>query len=529
MSITFFAPKSLLANLKTCADIARQRFDVTRNTELDSMKKKTVVVIGGGTAGLTIANNLQNRFDVIVVEKSEHKKYPLKFRIPLFIGFLFRSKSSKYVSKREFTLANGRRIPFFESNVLGGASPINGCVHMLGSQLIWESILKKFNTSYADLVSSYNRLYTTCRSENNKINLMLAPQNSVDYAFIRAINSQGVPAGDMNFSNEENCGPIYDTTKIFFRTSVLTLIQKKKFKILLREFVNRILVGDGGKVTGVETNRGVIKADYVILSAGVIGTCSLLLQEKEHIRASNYMRKFDVGRDVQDHTNLRVNVITKKEIGSLNEIAQSFSKKLSMFIKHCFGVPTLMVGTGATSGVHLDLDGDGKVDTRIHVVQFTETGRHGSDGKYFSQEPGFSLSITPINPVSKGSVSIKDGGVIVDPMYLSNKADLELLKLSLGYCLKLLRSEPFSDIVKEIHNESLIVSDPEKYIYENFFSGFHLIGGAQNLVDPNFMVRGIDGLYICDASIFGEYAASNIHSSVVLISDVFSRKFMAMH
>lgn len=296
----------------------------------------------------------------------------------------------------------------------------------------------------------------------------------------------------------------------------------------MEEFVSHILAEDDGKVTGVETNKRVIKADYVIISAGVIGTCSLLLQEKVNINASHYMREFDIGREVQDHTNLRINVISKNNIGSLNEVAQSFAKKLSMFVKHCLGVPTLMVGTGATSGVHLDLDGDGIVDTRIHVVQFTETGRHGSDGKYFSEEPGFSLSITPINPVSKGNITIKESRVIVDPMYLSNKIDLELLKLSLSYCLKLLRSEPFSDIVKEIYNESLMVSDPERYIKENIFSGHHLIGGSHNLVDHDFKVKGMDGLYICDASIFGEYAASNIHSSVVLISDIFSRKLLSI-
>jgi choline dehydrogenase-like flavoprotein len=55
-----------------------------------------------------------------------------------------------------------------------------------------------------------------------------------------------------------------------------------------------------------------------------------------------------------------------------------------------------------------------------------------------------------------------------------------------------------------------------------------LIGGAHNLVDYDFKVKGMDGLYICDASIFGEYAASNIHSSVVLISDIFSRKLLSI-
>ena len=493
------------------------------------MKKKTVVIVGGGTAGLTIAKNLQDNFHVIVLEKSVYKKYPLKYRIPLLIGLLFRSKQLKYILRRELVLENGRHIPFFESNVLGGASPINGCVHTIGSQLIWESILKKFNSSYADLVSSYDRLYTTCQKDADKINLMLAPQNSVDNAFTSVLINSGVPAGDMNFSNEENCGAICNTTKKFFRSSVLSLIQKKKFQILLKQSVSHVIVENDGKITVVESNKKVIKADYVILSAGVIGTCKLLLREKENARSNSQIAQLNVGCEVQDHTNLRVNVTTRKEIGSLNELEKSFSKKLSMMIKHCLGTPTLMVGTGATSGTHLDLNGDGEVDTRIQVVQFTETGRHGSDGRFFSDEPGFSLSITPINPVSKGNISIDGEDVIVNPMYLSDNTDMELLKLALSYCLKILRSEPLSDMVKEISNEQLMESEPEKYINENIFSGHHLIGGAHKAVDSDFKIKGVSGLYICDASILNEYAASNIHSSVVLISDIFSKTFMSNH
>ena len=42
----------------------------------------------------------------------------------------------------------------------------------------------------------------------------------------------------------------------------------------------------------------------------------------------------------------------------------------------------------------------------------------------------------------------------------------------------------------------------------------------------NFEVNNIEGLYICDASVFSSYAASNIHSSVVLLADIFSKKFI---
>lgn len=492
---------------------------------LNQIKKKTIVVIGGGTAGLNIANNLQDYFNVIVVEKSKHKKYPLIFKIPLLIGLLFRSSDMKYIHRRELVLQNGRRIPFFESNVLGGASVINGCVHVIGSQKIWNVILERFNSSYEALMESYDSLYTKRKMESNKINLMLAPQNIIDHAFLKALNFHGVLIGDTNFSNKENCGQIYNTTKKLFRTSILSLLHKKDFKLLMGKSVKRIVFDENYSVTAVETTEGIIKTDYVVLSAGVIGTCSLLLSEKNN-KTSNYMSNLDIGDQVKDHTNIRVNVKTKKEIGSLNEIEKSFFKKLVILIKHCLGIPTVMVGTGATSCAHLDLNGDGEVDTRIQVVQFIETGRHGSDGKYFSDEPGFSLSITLINPASKGSIWLNGEKLIVDPKYLSNKLDIDLLKLSLTYCLKLLRSHPFNTLVKEILDEDLIESNPEKYICENIFSGHHLIGGAQNVVDSDFKVKGLNGLYVCDASIFNEYAASNIHSSVILISDIFSKKLM---
>ena len=40
--------------------------------------------------------------------------------------------------------------------------------------------------------------------------------------------------------------------------------------------------------------------------------------------------------------------------------------------QHICGISTLMKGTGASSGIHLDLDKDGIIDTRIQIVNFTE-------------------------------------------------------------------------------------------------------------------------------------------------------------
>ena len=80
--------------------------------------------------------------------------------------------------------------------------------------------------------------------------------------------------------------------------------------------------------------------------------------------------------------------------------------------------------------------------------------------------------------------------------------------------------------ILKIEDQNLIENNPKKYILDNIFSGAHLSGGNQNLIDSNFEVKSAKDLYICDASIFDKYVASNMHSSVVLISDIFARKFI---
>jgi choline dehydrogenase-like flavoprotein len=492
------------------------------------MKNKKIIIIGGGTAGLVIAKNLQSHYNIIVIEKSKYRKYPFWYRVPLFIGLLFKSEKTQYISKREHLLLSGRKIPFFDSNLLGGASVMNGCVHMLGSKLQWDSILERFNSNYDDLLVSYKSLYSFNPKDLKKISLLPAFQSDIDAAFIKALKNKGVPLSDTNFSDKEGCGPVLNTIKKYFRTSVLTIIGKREFQQSLDESVEGILFGDNGEVVGVKTSRREIKSDYVILSGGVLGTCDLLLKEQsKSSKASNFFTNLDIGKNIQDHTNLRINILTNKNINSLNEISNSFFKKLSLVFRHFTGVPTLMRGTGATTAAHLDLDKDGLIDTRIQIVQFSETGRAGSDGKLFSSsKPGFSISITPINPESKGVIKLDGNNVNVDPMYLSSEKDVALLKLALVFCLKLLNSDPLSGNILKIEDEDEIINNPEGYIANNVYSGYHLIGGTQNAINSDFSVKNTKGLYVCDASIFDQYAASNIHSSVVLIADIFAKFFI---
>ena len=196
----------------------------------------------------------------------------------------------------------------------------------------------------------------------------------------------------------------------------------------MNEKVEKILVNDRQKVIGVRTTSGKKNADYVILSSGVVGSCELLLKHNKEL-----LFEKKIGTGIQDHTNIRVNVLSNTKIGSLNEIYQSKVKSLFLGIKHLLGIPTVMRGTGATSAAYLDLDKDGEIDTRIQILQFYETGRHASDTMFGNGKPGFSISINAIHPESKGNISLANDSLVIDPNYLSAKKDIEILKLYINY------------------------------------------------------------------------------------------------
>jgi hypothetical protein len=492
------------------------------------VKKKSVIIVGGGTAGLAIAENLKLKFDVTVLEKNTLRKTPIINRVPLLIGPLYRKKTLKYIQRTDIVAGEDRSIPFFESCVLGGASVINGCVHALGSRYIWNVELKRFAHNFDQVANLYAKIFTTnIYNFNKKIRLRLAAHNELDQYFFQSLEKKKFTETGLLTADLSGYGKVINTVGLILRSSVISLLGRRKLKILTGQNLIRI-----GKTKDnqfeVITRSDRFLTDYVILSSGVIGTNLLFLEKRIAGVDDNYLRNHYVGLSIKDHSNVRVNVRSSKSFGSLNEIAESFLKKFYLLAKHLLGLDTVLLGTGATSGIQLDLDGDGLVDTRIHLLQFSETGRHKSDGKDFCSGAGFSLSISPIQTVSSGKIVVDEfGAPTIDPGYFTEQLDLDRMKLALAFCLDLLKSDPLKEFVEEIEDYELIKSDAEAYIRDTFFSGHHLIGGCSNVIDGNFEVKGYSGLYVCDASVFSEFVSSNIHAPVILLAMLFSEKFIA--
>jgi len=483
--------------------------------------KKKVLIVGGGTAGTVILNDLQEYFDVAVFEQNQYRRVPFYYRIPLSIGLLF-SKQNNYVKKFNFYSLDKRSIPFFQSNCLGGASVINGSVHVIGSLNIWAKYFKKFSLNFDNFFELYNSVFSKT-NKKSRIRLNAQSPDELDEAFYKSMVTYSVSRGDSEFFNHSSCGPIWNTVKIFLRSSVLDLAPNRMDAVRLSMAVDDIEIQNGA-VKGVWVGNQFINADIVILSAGVVGTGKLLSRISEKLISEAAQKKIS---GIKDHTNIRINVRSKKKVFSLNQVTLPPLKKIQFFLKNRKKIFSIMCGSGASSAANIDLYGNGEVSLRLNLLRFHESGRLGSSGKLFdNSDAGFSVSLTQINPASQGFINV-DGDV--NPGYLSAPEDTQFLRDALNYAIRLLQTPPLSEYVEEITDLEEILNNPEKYIRKNFHSGYHLIGGASDLIDPDFKVKGIDGLYVCDASILDEYPSSNIHSSVVLLAKAFSGKLIDKH
>jgi len=163
---------------------------------------------------------------------------------------------------------------------------------------------------------------------------------------------------------------------------------------------------------------------------------------------------------------------------------------------------------------------------RLNLLRFYEDSRTGGQ-LLGSTLPGFSLSISVVRPHSRGSVVFDEHGEAnITPNYMLDDRDRELYREAIRSSVKLLQNGPLSKNVAEILNLDKIMENIDDYIDSNTYSGYHLIGGAHNLVDSDFKVLGVENLYICDASVLDDYPSSNIHSSVILLADMFARRFI---
>lgn len=147
------------------------------------------------------------------------------------------------------------------------------------------------------------------------------------------------------------------------------------------------------------------------------------------------------------------------------------------------------------------------------------------------------------HPFSRGSVHISSpcpsDAPTIDPNYLSNPLDIEILARGLLFAQKIFETKPLADVVKDSADgggkkiqpsfnieERLDLERAREFVREAGISSWHPIGTCSMLpreeggvVDDRLKVYGVKGLRVVDASIMPLHIRGNICSGVYAIAE----------
>jgi choline dehydrogenase len=297
---------------------------------------------------------------------------------------------------------------------------------------------------------------------------------------------------------------------------------RRNLTVLDRALAERVLlergraVGAAAIVAGEPTE---LAGDVVVASAGAYGSPLVLLRSgigpADHLDQHGIDLAVDlpgVGANLQDH--FGVNVVFRPTPRLVEALAVRLAEG------RLFGGGAIVrAGSRRCPADTWDL----------HLVCWAWTDAEGITGTDFRVQ----LSPYVMAPASRGRVRLRtrdpDEHPDVELGYLSDPegADLGVLADGVGLVRRIAAQASLVELISEEAVPGPAVSRTEDFLAENVRGYFHPVGtcrmggtdDADAVVDPSGRVRGVDGLYVCDASVIPTIPRANTNLTTIAIAE----------
>jgi choline dehydrogenase len=148
--------------------------------------------------------------------------------------------------------------------------------------------------------------------------------------------------------------------------------------------------------------------------------------------------------------------------------------------------------------------------------------------------PGFTTSVSPCRPTSRGVLEIRSKDPAepprIQPNYLATEHDLAELLEGAKFLRRLAATPALRNLIEaELKPGPAVQSDPDFIadIRARAYSVFHPCGScgmgpdpARSVVDPRLQVHGLQGLRVVDASIFPSVTSGNINAPSIMVGEM---------
>jgi choline dehydrogenase len=519
------------------------------------------VIVGGGSAGLVLANRLSAdpATRVLVLEAGRPDwAWDVFIHMPSALTFPIGSRfyDWKYESEPE-PFMGGRRIYHARGKVLGGSSSINGMIFQRGNPLDyerWAADPGMESWDYAHCLPYFKRMeHCTAaapddpfRGHGGPLWLERGPAtNPLFGAFFEAAAEAGYErTPDVNGYRQEGFGPFDRTIRNGRRWSArrayLDPVRRRpNLTVRTGTFVTRVLVRDR-RAIGVEVAGGKgterILAGEVILSGGSINSPQLLMLSgvgpADHLREHGVDPIVDlpgVGSHLQDHLEVYVQYRSLQPVSVQPQAVQKWRRPWIGFQWLFF-----RRGPGATN----HFEGGGFARSNDDVV-YPNLMFHflplaiRYDGSSPAGDHGYQVHVGPMYSDVRGTVRLASSDPRAKPSlrfnYLSTDQDRREWVEAIRVARRILNQpamEPFNG--GEVSPGPSVESDEEilAWVARDAETALHPsctarmgIDGASVLDPATMRVHGIDGLRVVDASSMPYVTNGNIYAPVMMLAE----------
>lgn len=523
------------------------------------------IIVGAGSAGCVLANRLSKdpKVRVLLLEAGGKDRNPL-FRLPMLMGKLFHSGiyNWHYHTEPEPWL-NNRSLYWPRGKVLGGTSTINGMIYVRGNRHDYDrwSQFGLPGWSYDEVLPAFRRSeshvqrngqfhgdggeLTVCRARGH---------NPLMDVFCEAGQQAGYPLNDdFNGETQEGFGRYdftirkgkrWSTSWAFLRPAMY----RSNLTVITGAETTRLLI-ENGRATGVEYlkagNMSVARsAGEIVLSAGVVNTPKALLLSgigpADELKAIGVKPLHDlpgVGKNLQDHVDCVMSWECRQPITLFGDLR---ADKLIPAVAQ-----GMLFGEGITTTFPYEAgafvrSNDGLVapDIQLHFMPALEKTANLHFPNPFRKKQrveanhGFTIRVGPVNPVSRGEITLRSANPTDKPKilanYLRDDFDVRTMIDAIRLTRDIVNQKAFDDYRGlELAPGPTAEGDAEltAWLRATAMTTFHPVGTAKMgndpmaVVDAELRVHGIDGLRVADASIMPIISSGNTNAPAIMIGE----------
>ncbi|XP_078490265.1 glucose dehydrogenase [FAD, quinone]-like [Ciona intestinalis] len=557
------------------------------------------IIVGAGTAGNVIANRLTEspNTKVLALEAGDNDAPNFFISVPLFAPFLQRSKRDWQFrtepQKKACLLLKDNVSLWPRGKVIGGSSTMNYLWYVRGGKDGYDSWEKSGATgwSYKDVLPYFKK------SEQAMHKNMTEDFHGTDgylktsYPYNSELGNIMLKAGEelgykhTDYNADDMVGfhlaqqTVYNGQRITSASSFLRPIikeRRKRLHIVGRAHVRQIVfeAGEDGRkrASGVIYVRDDVEVKVrarkeVIVSGGAVGSPQLLMLSgigpKQHLNDMEIPVVADlkgVGQNLKDHVYVPATIHASNLTDGISVNDNTLFKTAFEYLLRGTG-PLGYAGPEAQALIRSSHAKTNSPDIQLILLSAEWTMANieaNQNNLNYKQEyvdrlrqwgeehdtktlSNFLIFNGVLDPTSVGYIKLRSSNYldhpVIQPNYLSNQKDVEIMIEGFRLIEKLEKTKSFKEIGAKMELSALNCGDETQSPRSDKFyecmvraitgTSFHPVGTAKigapsdvmAVVDPRLRVYKVDGLRVADASVMPSIPSANTQAACYMIGE----------